>query len=716
MHTSLYPHGDLPIDFSQAAFRRLLANATHLLTKTSTLYDSHVRDIVRFLQHELNHDSAGNIKAYYTWLKDRHVSTSVLTTFATMLRDKIALANIPQSEVRAIVKDMSGAMLAPRSREAHVLTHAYLIIAPAMLEKLPFHNKTTQRYNSCLALIQGLSALPPSPDVARLILDTYSALSFSHQGHMTPLIAQCLLHWLRHFPIEQDGNTLNAIFQILDHINPRRVENLVINATARLMTDDAISQDHRKALVPYWLYILRRSQALGNKPWDHHVWSDIYECLFDKLSPVDMDAHLTALGPIDAARIILNHCIRPRIIKDIRLPKLKTLSLPSPRAEDAAVSYTVSHSISRHDPGGGSWADRLAKTSESSTPDARSEMRETSNYESLPTPELLFENINAAFEARLAAYNPDHPPQIAPFADLVGALHEHSQPYDHILNDIMMLLVQNQTMTRIFTMTMTLVRESIHVPPAIALPLIKLMVDTKNPGYALRIFQACGDVWPSLCPELIFALIENGPVLTTSLFDILNRAEYSNSLPVALRSERMNTLSEQRVHLIHHMMYALAVSPHLTSRQAFRRVHDCLRYLHTRGAPLSSLVSRALVQSGIIRPLQEGNWVSTVKFVWILDYVKKYEGTHVAGLLDKIAFEWRSNNADKSALRDRVMHLYKQKEVADFQYRLTLGHASHRWKRRTGQWKPWLAEKGCLIKDKSEEVRPRVARAEGSDA
>ena len=112
---------------------------------------------------------------------------------------------------------------------------------------------------------------------------------------------------------------------------------------------------------------------------------------------------------------------------------------------------------------------------------------------------------------------------------------------------------------------------------------------------------------------------------------------------------------------------------------AFRRVCDCLNFLRDRGAPLSSLMSRALVHAGVTRPLRDGTWLSTEKFQWILPFVRRLEGDEVADRLDEAAFALRSENFELA--RAQMLPLDNMEQEADqmaWEYRKKLGRVPDR--------------------------------------
>lgn len=61
------------------------------------------------------------------------------------------------------------------------------------------------------------------------------------------------------------------------------------------------------------------------------------------------------------------------------------------------------------------------------------------------------------------------------------------------------------------------------------------------------------------------------------------------------------------------------------------------------------MLTKALVWAGVIRPLQEDQWVSTVKFTWILRQVREVEGDAVADQLDALVYQLRGQFIEKAA-------------------------------------------------------------------
>lgn len=106
-------------------------------------------------------------------------------------------------------------------------------------------------------------------------------------------------------------------------------------------------------------------------------------------------------------------------------------------------------------------------------------------------------------------------------------------------------------------------------------------------------------------------------------------------------------LRNMRVEILNRMALAYSKASHLSPRMAFGRVHYCYLSLRRERLPLRSDMTRALTSAGVIRYLQAGKWVSTVRFTWILGLVRKTEGEEVADKLDRMVWEWRGEVLDR---------------------------------------------------------------------
>ncbi|GAB7356138.1 hypothetical protein MBLNU459_g6734t1 [Dothideomycetes sp. NU459] len=733
LHASLHPDGDVPVAFSQAVLHHLLARIPSRAADTKTLAAEHFHPVVRFLQQDLNNERAHNTHAYLVWLSARPISTDTFRELVTVVADKMLLGTIDLQELRAIFKDLptllkSGVSHSDRDR---ALLHAYTTITDIISDVYVLRADP----HLCHALLGAASALSPSHQAVPLIFKAFDWLP-KHEQHLAiPIIGESLYVWARRIarnnPIQEppaaeaSPNPLMAFLNAL----PQGCAALAIkHATLRLVSfvkkidtsaETSGTDFDVKQRILYWLYLLRRCNHLRHQPYNASIWVELYPLLAEDFTFKDLAAHFASMSPSDAARLILQHWISPSILNKAELRYAGGRRAHSiDYFRDYGVSYTVSRSITSEQ----------GSSRQNSTVRAirfPHEARRISSLHREPTDlDATAQAVNSAFEARLSNYVREDEAVTAPFADLIAVLYENQVDSRHHLDEIFQLLIQYHSPATIFTFFMKLAGKNgdgIYIHPGVALALVHFFLDTKNHRYAFSVFKACPGVWPSLCPELLFALIDNQAITTETLFKILNRPEFTNSIPATLRTESNNSLSLERVNLIHQMAYALACSPHLTSPQAFRRVQDCLHYLEDRKAPLSDLMSRALVTAGVTRYLQAGEWVSTARFTWILPYVRRLEGDDVADTLDQVTFQWRDEN-----MRGRLQphsqfqssELARAKLEADrkaWEFRRTLGHDSKRWKRRQRSWRPWLAD-GKQSDSQAQQQRSHVTSCEPSRA
>jgi len=147
-------------------------------------------------------------------------------------------------------------------------------------------------------------------------------------------------------------------------------------------------------------------------------------------------------------------------------------------------------------------------------------------------------------------------------------------------------------------------------------------------------------VWINRCPELPLSLIQKTSTHSDRIFRMLNHRDPSNSVPYPQRTSRRNPLSQSRVDLIHLIAMRFAQRKSKSSRVALRDVYLCYIYLSSRKAPLNPAMSRALVLSGILRPLKENRCVSVGRVTWMMKVVERVEGKEVSEKLETGIYRW----------------------------------------------------------------------------
>ncbi|KAI7124776.1 hypothetical protein KC324_g17787 [Hortaea werneckii] len=127
----------------------------------------------------------------------------------------------------------------------------------------------------------------------------------------------------------------------------------------------------------------------------------------------------------------------------------------------------------------------------------------------------------------------------------------------------------------------------------------------------------------------------------------------------------MTDNSTHLIDLVHLIAYAYATQPHTSSRASFRRVWDCYRFLQDRGAPLAQLLSRSLVQAGLLRPLTERKFLPLEQTRFVLGLVSRLEGPQVAESLDRLVWDARQGNRIPGTAAAALGDVDRRREAED---------------------------------------------------
>ncbi|KAI4211192.1 MAG: hypothetical protein LQ351_005990 [Letrouitia transgressa] len=159
-----------------------------------------------------------------------------------------------------------------------------------------------------------------------------------------------------------------------------------------------------------------------------------------------------------------------------------------------------------------------------------------------------------------------------------------------------------------------------------------------------EIYSSYPWVFLERCPTFVDLMFNNAKVI-----DIWKKQQSSMKPEFWIRLSqdlRGPTLREKR-QLLERMAlnYARGIPKPLF---AFQMVYKCFLNQHIeRLGPLQPPMTKALLQSGIIRPLEAGQDVSDVKVNWILSNVAKVEGEDVADQVFKVVSRWRAELRDR---------------------------------------------------------------------
>lgn len=227
----------------------------------------------------------------------------------------------------------------------------------------------------------------------------------------------------------------------------------------------------------------------------------------------------------------------------------------------------------------------------------------------------------------------------SPFLHFIKVAHDNSQLPDQRIQRLFRLLQMMQMSETIEDILVSSERDHVPISEAAVLHSIRAHMAVQ-PQMAERLLSAYPRLPLERCPELVHNLI-----LDPSMHPETTWRHYqcrkSRAAPGATLRERRSQRTA-RARLLGTVALAYSKALHLTPRMAFRRVYRCYICITEErlgGLPVNIIL--ALVRSGIVRPLQTGSWVSTMKHRWILSLIRNIESPEDADKVDRLVYQWR---------------------------------------------------------------------------
>lgn len=235
------------------------------------------------------------------------------------------------------------------------------------------------------------------------------------------------------------------------------------------------------------------------------------------------------------------------------------------------------------------------------------------------------------------------------------------------------LVADQEQMKRLFTLLklmhmsetiVQIIKKSVRAPTQIPLPVIFHTMNNyleTSLELAQGIFKADTRISLEMVPDLALKMIRNPATHPDTVWTYEQADSQPHETPI-ISQKTMNL----RLRLFEQMAFAYAQAPHLRPRRAFRKVYRCYRHhRRERLGPITPLLSRALTRSGIIRPLQCKQWVSSVKLRWILSIIREAEGDDVADQVDLTVYKWRARVVSQmpSVLRQLRFRVALQRRI-----------------------------------------------------
>lgn len=237
-----------------------------------------------------------------------------------------------------------------------------------------------------------------------------------------------------------------------------------------------------------------------------------------------------------------------------------------------------------------------------------------------------------------------HKPHAA-LVDLIATLALHRLPYATLACDIFLILsypAELKSTRRVFYAYQLLRELGVAIPSVLGIQLVHYFVSTGILRYAMYVFRSVPGIPLSKVHALPLAIAKHkGRLPSAEVWYALNRVapEDRSPRPALGATRKPLILSPSHIDLVHRVAFSFSKKEELSTRVAFRRVWECYRFLKDRSAPIGSLMSRALVSAGVIRPLKMGVRVVKEELRYILSIVEAIEGKEVAHQLDRKILE-----------------------------------------------------------------------------
>lgn len=231
----------------------------------------------------------------------------------------------------------------------------------------------------------------------------------------------------------------------------------------------------------------------------------------------------------------------------------------------------------------------------------------------------------------------------SPFLHFISIANDNSQLSDQELRRFFSLLQMMQMSEIIEHILLRPDQKHMCISEAVVLHCIRTHV-AEQPQIAERLMRAYPRLPLETCPDLAQELILNPSIHPDLLLNYHRSYSVHAIIPrAACRTRRQR--NTDRARLLGKMALAYSEALHQTPRMAYRRIYGCYRCImreHLGSIPVD--IVRALVRSGIVRPLQQGAWVSTVKHRWILPLIRQKESLEDAERVDELVYQWRGAN------------------------------------------------------------------------
>ena len=166
----------------------------------------------------------------------------------------------------------------------------------------------------------------------------------------------------------------------------------------------------------------------------------------------------------------------------------------------------------------------------------------------------------------------------------------------------------------------------------------------KQPKVAERMLYFYPGLRLEKCPELAERMILNPDSHPLNALQYMQR--HSPHLLVLPEHRSREQFARERKQLLEGMALAYSLAPHIPHPLALRWVHECYTQHVKEGlGPLPVAMARAFTLAGLIRPLKQGHYISTMTIRYILSIIRSTEGADIADRVKIMVYNWREVNS-----------------------------------------------------------------------
>ncbi|MCJ1406207.1 hypothetical protein MMC19_000272 [Ptychographa xylographoides] len=585
--------------YSKMAFTRLLEA------------DSSVPTLIEFLEdRKLNAPGAENLRAFIKWPELQARPSSELQTLNSWLEKQIAFGLLSENDIQTVLhavrrrKVDSGSSLSSRLFCWTVCKSVWGGVQASAIDT------TSELHQDTLELLFEATLLSPSLVEGRrtaksLLMSAKLLETESLDSRLVPSIIRLSGARASGSTLDggsEDGNVSFSWLIPVIHTLPKEASSRLLSQITSTLTERAEKRTPASnSLLSAWFDALKIEdlQTARQDAMFQTEWLQIEKCLIS-LDLEHLASYLRFFDDRERCTFLLRYWIPQRLVREL------TKADPAPKSEQPPVYYKFPSTtwsnfvglvdLSSHYPGGGG-------------------------------AQCYIDMIRMLRE--------HHPTLLPPLlTDLFFLL--RSFGHSHAIVDIVKLLTARRSPdshSHLASRATTSHAVTSQLPTSLPL--------------ALAIFKADARLRLEHCPGLAEALIAHPAPSAEADEPLALLARDPALLGSTSRNFRPTSplrVTDRRVALLHRMALAYAAAPHLSPAQAYRKVKRCVDFFRDRPDLLGPDMARALAHAGVLRYLQEGLWVSTVRHTYVLGFVRALEGEDVAAQLDAEVWEWRRRN------------------------------------------------------------------------